>query len=70
MRVHKSRQETDFGMRAGIRGVLLLPGEWKKNTNSLCMDLFKSFEEICPGASCSIIPPFLIRPAFTEPRHF
>jgi len=56
-------------MRAGIRGVSLLPGKWEKNTDSLCIDLFKSLKRFVQVLLVAK-SPILKRPAFTEPRYF
>ncbi len=58
-------------MKAGIRGVSLLPGEWEKNTNSLYKetDLFTSLKRFVQVLLVAI-SPILQRPAVREPRHF
>jgi len=57
-------------MKAGIRGVSLLPGEWKKNMNSLCeeIDLFTSLKRFVQVLLVAT-SPILQRPAVREPRH-
>ena len=59
-------------MRAGIRDISLLPGEWETNTDSLYekINLFKALKRFVQVFLVAKSPLLNKRPAFTEPRHF